>query len=140
MTVVQMRIYRPMSVTELRRLAERDALEPAPFAAYTVTAGLRREHPGADEEELEYLAFTDAVTTGLADGAARVVAAADVDEELVDANHGGGTTTVVRVIAPVPRRQVASFHVADPSAAGGTPELSWYDATELDVVVDLLTS
>lgn len=149
MTTVQTRIYRPLTVAELRHLGDEGVVGPAPFTAYAVTAGLRREHPGADDEELEYLAFTDAVTTGLSGGGgdARVVAAADVDEELVVApDPAGQPVTAVRVSGPVPRRQVASFHVADPAGsdgqagagAGGIPELSWYDATELDVVVDLL--
>ncbi len=119
MTLVQTRIYRPLTTVELRRLGDEGVIGPAPFAAYTVTPGLRREHPGVDEEELEYLAFTDAVTTGLSGGdggggrdAVRVVAAADVDDEMV-----------------VP--------AGDGAAADDIPELSWYDATELDVVVDL---
>ncbi len=151
MTLVQTRIYRPLTTVELRRLGDEGVIGPAPFAAYTVTPGLRREHPGVDEEELEYLAFTDAVTTGLSGGdggggrdAVRVVAAADVDDELV-VPAGDGPLAAVHVTAPVARRQVASFHVADAAgrrgparaAADGIPELSWYDATELDVVVDL---
>ena len=160
MTLVQTRIYRPLTVAELRHLGADGTIGPAPFTAYAVTDVLRRQHPGADEEELEYLAFTDAVTTGLTgsrgvvvgagdggDDAARVVAAADVDAEIVEApDRPGQPVTAVQVTGPVSRRQVASFHVAEPAGsegasgagAGGIPELSWYDATELDVVLDLL--
>ena len=149
MTLVQTRIYRPLTVAELRHLAAEGTIGPAPFTAYAVTGGLRRQHPGADEEELEYLAFGDAVTTSLGgDVTARVVAAADVDAEIVAAEgRPGQPVTAVQVTGPVSRRQVASFHVADPTGTaddagaggGGIPELSWYDATELDVVVDLVT-
>jgi len=45
----------------------------------------------------------------------------------------GAPVSAVRVAEPVPRRQVASFHVADEGA-----DYAWYDATELDVVIDLL--
>jgi hypothetical protein len=136
---VQTRIYRPLTVDDLRRLSRDGVLGPA--TAYAVTQDLRREHAGADEEELEYLAFLDAARAA---ESVRVLAAADVDDsqvdELLDATLA---VSAVRVTAPVPRRHVVSFHVAGPSdaaesAASGIPAFSWYDATELDVVLDLL--
>jgi len=139
---VQNRVYVALNRTALRRLATAGRLEPAPFTAYAVTTDLRREHPNADDEELEYLAFIDAASDGASDaatdagtgGPARVVAAADVDADLLtDLLVPGAPVSAVRVAAPVPRRQVASFHVADEGAG-----FAWYDATELDVVIDLL--
>ena len=135
---VQNRVYVALNRTALRRLATDGRLEPAPFTAYAVTTDLRREHPNADDEELEYLAFTDAAseaaTAAAAGRPARVVAAADVDADLLtDLLEPGAPVSAVRVAAPVPRRQVASFHVADEGAG-----FAWYDATELDVVIDLL--
>ena len=63
-----------------------------------------------------------------------MVAAADVDADLLtDLLEPGAPVSAVRVAAEVPRRQVASFHVADEGAG-----FAWYDATELDVVIDLL--
>ena len=138
---VQNRVYLALDRAALRRLATAGKLEPPPFRAYAVTTDLRREHPNADDEELEYLAFTDAAS-GAANGAggdasagaARVVAAADVDADLVtDLLEPHAPVSAVRVAAAVPRRQVASFHVADDGA-----DYAWYDATELDVVIDLL--
>lgn len=143
---MQTRIYRPLTVDELRGLSQDGVLGPVPSTAYAVTGDLRREHPGADEEELEYLAFLDAAR---APGASRVLAAADVDgsqvAELLDATLA---VSAVRVTAAVPRRQVVSFHLSDQSDladpadpagdADGVPAFSWYDATELDVVLDLL--
>ena len=131
---VQNRVYVALNRTALRRLATAGRLEPAPFTAYAVTTDLRREHPNADDEELEYLAFIDAATEAATGGPARVVAAADVDADLLtDLLEPGAPVSAVRVAAPVPRRQVASFHVADEGAG-----FAWYDATELDVVIDLL--
>ena len=130
---VQTRIYVPLAPAALRALGESGRLEPAPFTAYAVTTDLRRENPGADDEELEYLAFTAATSAG----DAPVVAAADVDADLVsDLLDGGAPTSAVRIARPVSRRQVASFHVADGS--GPARDYSWYDATELDVVIAAL--
>ena len=135
---VQNRVYVALDRTALRRLATAGRLEPAPFTAYAVTTDLGRENPNADDEELEYLAFTDAAsdaaTAPANGGPARVVAAADVDADLLtDLLEPGAPVSAVRVAAAVPRRQVASFHVADEGA-----DYAWYDATELDVVIDLL--
>ena len=128
---VQTRIYVPLSAASLRGLRSTGRLEPAPFTAYAVTTDLRRGHAGADGEELEYLAFTDATS---ADGSP-VVAAADVDADVVtDLLDGGAATSAVRIARPVSRRQVASFHVVNP----GSGDYSWYDATELDVVLEAL--
>ena len=129
---MQIRIYLPLDRSGLRRLAEDGRVGPAPFTAYAATTDLRREHPNADDEELEYLAFTDAATTG--EEPPSVVAAADVDADVVtDLLAPAAPVSAVRVAADVARRQVASFHVATDG-----PDFSWYDATELDVVVDLL--
>jgi hypothetical protein len=137
---VQTRIYVPVTSSGLRRLGDGGSLEPPPFTAYAVTTDLRREHPTADDEELEYLAFSDA-TTSVA-GTATVVAAADVDAEVVtDLLDPGAPVSAVQVAGAVPRRQVASFHVADPSSEstdGALTDYLWYDATELDVVVALM--
>lgn len=129
---VQIRIYLPLDRTGLRALADGGRFGPAPFTAYAATTDLRREYPNADDEELEYLAFTDAASTAPAPAA--VVAAADVEADVVtDLLEPGAPVSAVRVGSEVARRQVASFHVA-----GDGPDYSWYDATELDVVVDLL--
>lgn len=137
---VQIRVYVPLTVAALRRLGTNGQLESAPFTAYAVTNDLRREHPNADEEELEFLAFTDASASTTGAGPAPVVAAADVDADVVtDLLAPAAAVSAVRVAAAVPRRQVASFHVADPgSGSDGPPDYSWYDATELDGVLDLL--
>jgi hypothetical protein len=129
----QTRVYVPVAAAALRRLADGGRLESAPFTAYAVTTDLRREHPTVDDEELEYLAFLDAARS--AGPAARVVAAADVDADVVtDLLDPAEPVSAVRVAAAVPRRQVASFHVTDVEGS----DHSWYDATELQAVIDLL--
>ena len=139
MTVV--RVYLPVTVDDLRTL-ERSGALTAPRDGYAVTSDLRRERPAADLDELEYLAFGDAAAA--APAAARVVAAADVDsDEVSELVAAQLPVSAVRVEAAVPRRAVASFHVAGGAGAGsaadGIPEHSWYDATELAVVLDLVT-
>ena len=105
-----------------------------------MTNDLRREHPTADDEELEFLAFTDASTSTTGAGPALVVAAADVDADVVTdllapaaavsavRVGDGGTSPTGRV---VPRRRPWA---RSRRGAG----YSWYDATELEVVIDLL--
>ena len=128
---VQTRIYVRMTAASLRRLRDSGELQPAPFTAYAVTTDLRRGNPSADDEELEFLAFTDAAAAG----DAPVITAADVDAYLVtDLLDDGAAVSAVRIASPVSRRQIASFHVADPDGS----DYSWYDATELDVVIDAL--
>ena len=57
-----------------------------------MTTDLRRSNPSADVEELEYLAFTDAAA-----GDAPVIAAADVDADVVtDLLDGGADVRVVQ--------------------------------------------
>ena len=137
---VQTRVYVPLTVTALRRLGTGGQLDPAPLTAYAVTNDLRREHPTADDEELEFLAFTDASMSTTGTGPALVVAAADVDADVVtDLLAPAAAVSAVRVATAVPRRQVASFHVADPGTGpDAAPGYSWYDATELEAVLDLL--
>ena len=105
-------------------------LSAPPVPAYAVTPGLRAARPGADEEELEYDALMDAAAQpGLA-----AVAAADVDPGWVGEDEDRGLSAVA-LSEPLPLRRVVSFHV--PDAQDG--DLLWYDATEADVVVGLVT-
>ena len=82
---VQNRVYVALTAPRCAGSATAGRLEPAPFTAYAVTTDLGRENPNADDEELEYLAFTDAAsdaaTAAANGGPARVVAAADVDAD-----------------------------------------------------------
>ncbi|MEP6648750.1 MAG: hypothetical protein ABJA74_02400 [Lapillicoccus sp.] len=138
---VQTRIYLPLTAAALRRLDRSGRLEPAPFTAYAVTTDLRREHPTADDEELEYLAFKDAARSG--GEPSPVVAAADVDADAVtDLVEPAAAVSAIQVATAVSRPRVAAFHVVLPSSDavsdGQVPDYAWYDATELSAVLDLL--
>ncbi|MEO8830046.1 DUF6912 family protein [Lapillicoccus sp.] len=138
---MQQRIYVPVTRRTLMSLRAGAGLTGTPLLAFAVTEGLRRDNPGADEEQLEYLAFAQAVAA--APGEQRVVAAADVDADIVAIVSEADVparSSAVRVADSVPLRLLASLHVEEsPRAHGSEPgELLWYDATEIDTVVDLL--
>lgn len=130
---MQTRVYVPLTVAALRRLGSSGAIGPAPVVAHAVTTDLRREHPAADLEELEYRAFLESSASGRQ--RARVVAAADVEAgAVVEDPAAGHPVSAVRVSVPIARSWIASFHVA---VAAGSPDYSWYDATELEVVLEI---
>ena len=112
--------------------------------AFAVTSMLERIHPGADEEELEYLAFLDAsrAALGLTEPLApRLVLAADVEPDWVEALASPPQPhSAVRLTRPIPLRRVVSLHVDDGTTpvTGGDPEMLWYDATELNEVLRII--
>ena len=135
------RVYVPLSGSAVLRLAESGEIpaEPDhPVPAFAVTHELAASGVGLDDEDLEYLAFVEAV---LAAGAARdhstdrrVVGAADADPGGVQPVPG--SLGAIRLIAPVPLSRVASFHVEEDGAHSGAEAdvadaLLWYDVTEL---------
>ncbi len=151
---MQRRVYVPVTRRTLMELRAGGGLAGTPLPAFAVTEGLCRDNPGADQEELEYLAFLQAAAA--APGAQRVVAAVDVEgDSVVDAEADADSDSVaegdtdvatrsssaVRVTSSVPLRLMASFHVEESPRTSGADqgEFLWYDATEIDTVVDLLT-
>lgn len=145
----QTRIYLPLGSARCRALADRRHLEDTPLQAHAVTRALEVAHPGAGTELHEHLALQAAARAALAEardaGDRVVVAAADVDAELVEDGAGQKEEpSAVRVAQGLALQRIASFHVGDPGIALAGPdgdeelELSWYDATELGVVLDLL--
>lgn len=142
---MQRRIYVPVTRRTLVSLRAGAGLTGQPLLAFAVTERLRRDNPGADEEQLEYLAFQDAAAA--APGAPRLVAAADVGADSVadaeadaEADAAIDTSSAVRVAGSVPLRLLTSFHIEEsPRVQGSEPgAFLWYDATEIDTVVDLL--
>ena len=124
-----MRIFLPLTP------ADRVALETsstvieleAGRAAWAVTASVREDQPGEDEEDLEYEAMQDAAHIAL-------VLAADVPDRAVGtAEDTGGAYGVVlleAVAAPL-----ASAHVTEQTAAQAEvddtdPALLWFDPSE----------
>ena len=137
------RVYVPLGRAGLEELAGTGALAAGPGAprtAYAVTSRLERLAPGLDVEDLEYAAFSDAVTAAAELRSApvdrRVVASADADASWVAPRDGAPVSKVV-LTAPLPLARVASFHIDDEVTAGleeEADELLWYDVTELDDV------
>lgn len=107
----------PANAAMLRTLADTGVVAPV-SAVHAVTSWLRREAPGADEEDLEYTAFADAALASLpllADGPARrVVVSADVPGDRV-AEHAEGTGADFD--GSVERGRLAAVHVDDADAA-----------------------
>jgi hypothetical protein len=120
-----MRVYLPATVSKLADVLRESEVGPAPVRAFGVTPALREWYASGDLEELEYIAMMHAARASLrlllADPGAprrRVVLAADVPDEQVDAKGGFDEPTLVQVSAPVPLARVASGHVDDLVAVG----------------------
>lgn len=110
-----MRIYIPATLPMLRKAVSDGEFCAAQGIGFAVTDELRSEYPGADTEDLEYLAMNDAALASLrliaADGAepVRVVISIDAD---------GGVSTradldraVVKLEDEVSWRKVAAVHL-----------------------------
>ncbi|MFB9659373.1 DUF6912 family protein [Glycomyces mayteni] len=128
------RIYVPASVAMLRELVGTGELKPV-SAVHTVTSWLRREAPGADEEDLEYTAFADAALASLpllAGGAPRrIVVSADVPDERV-AEHAEGTGADFD--GDVKLKRVAAVHADDADAAEEVARALAAEEPDLDAV------
>ena len=140
------RVYVPLGRTALEALAAAGSLPAghgAPISAYAVTSALRSGAPGLDVEDLEYAAFTDAVTAARG---ARVAAPPSGRSRLPTPTRRGscrGSPTrrpVFALVAPLPLSRVASFHIDDESAVDSVDEeadgLLWYDVTEFSTTCD----
>ncbi|MBU7598670.1 hypothetical protein JGS22_013860 [Streptomyces sp. P38-E01] len=131
-----MRVYVPLTFRDLEAAHAARELAPAPLVAYAVTPALREWCGTEDQEELEYTALGRAARASLRLLAAltepergdprRVVAAADVSDELVEAEvaqpldpEGLGE---VRLSRAVPLKRVAALHIDDSDAAGDLAE------------------
>ena len=138
----QTRVYLPLTPAQLRALAEHREIAPAPLLAHAVTtAPVRLGSRASDPEELEHLAWSAAAAQAreaAGESTRRVIASADVDSSAVQAGAEPGTSLVM-VTEPVLARWVASFHV-DEEPGGEDADLLWYDATELDAAVALVTA
>ena len=117
-----MRVFVPVTQTELRELVASGGLGPSPLPGYAVTGALRESYAEGDEEELEYVAMTVAARTSLQllarsdekDPPRRMVVAVEVDEALPLEEDD---PAAVEVPKAVPLRQVAAVH-ADTEEAG----------------------
>ena len=148
------RIYVPADIAMLAHLAETGEVKPV-STVHTVTTWLERAAPGADVEDLEFTAFSDAAMASVALLAGqvprRVVISADVPDELVIERIEG---TEADFEGNVRFKLVAAIHVDDARAAGeiaaelasNTPDLDaieanvldWYDPSELQELLAAL--
>jgi tellurite resistance protein len=115
-----MRVYIPVTHTGLRDLVVSGGLGPSPLLGYAVTGALRESYAEGDEEELEYVAMTEAARSSLQllavtedEAPRRLVVAVDVDEARPLEGYGAAGVELPHV---VPMREVAAVH-ADAAAA-----------------------
>lgn len=137
----RIRIYLPVDAQELRALQQTRSFPDGVRTAYAVTDRLRASAPAEDTEGLEYLATQDAATDAAARGL-RVVAAIDLDDEELNELPAAESASAVQISGALPQRHVASFHLLDPPGERDVDadlELSWYDVTELALVLQATT-
>jgi hypothetical protein len=126
-----MRVYLPSTLSDLAVILRARQIQPG--AAYAVTPALREAYASGDQEELEYVALTQAARASLrllvADPQAprrRVVLAVDVDDSLVGITTHAITTHAitthadnpaqVTVTVPIATTRLVSAHVDDAQA------------------------
>jgi hypothetical protein len=118
-----MRVYLPFTLPTLAKLLADAQAGAPPLRGFAVTPALREWYSSGDEEELEYVAMTQAARASLrllgADPGAprrRVVLAAELPEELVAAVAGFDEPALVEIKVPVGLGDVVSGHIDDPRA------------------------
>jgi len=110
-----MRVFVPVTQSELRELVASGGLGPSPLLGYAVTGTLRESYAEGDEEELEYVAMTVAARTSLRllarsgdeDPPRRMVVAVEAEDAHPVPEQG---SAAVEVPQAVPLRQVAAVH------------------------------
>jgi hypothetical protein len=114
-----LRIYVPVTVAGLRRLLDTEQLQPLSGTAFALTPRLREFYASGDDEELEYVAMSEAARASLrllaaelADDpdtpARRAVVSADVDDVTLRPDLDDA---VVRVGGPIPMGKLAAVHL-----------------------------
>lgn len=140
------RCYLPLRVDQLTQLRDERRLT-GPLRATAVTRSVRAAAPSGDTEEWEHVAIQAAARGMLVDGHPVIIAAVDLVDGEVDATRAEGPQVRVGEV-PLPR--VAALHLGDdvvtgdrsslpPSDGEDEIELSWYDTTEIEHVVELAT-
>lgn len=143
------RVYLALNTGDLDGLRASRELAGEQFSGFGVTDAVRAEQPGTDDDEVhEYRACQDAARAGLAAGgsvvAAADVAASEVTEVGSEKGSEKGSGSALSVRGPLPLKRFASFHLIDREAASQDPdadvELSWFDSTELDLLLEVLNA
>lgn len=141
-----MRIFLPSSRSDREHIA-RGTLRlelAAGRAAWAVTAPVQAEHPGVDDEDLEYEALQDATFVALGETAPHsraLVLAAEVAPAVIDEHpdHLGAFGLTLRA----GQARIVAFHVTEQTAAAAAaddtdPALLWFDAGEPAAALDYL--
>jgi hypothetical protein len=126
-----MRVFVPVTRSDLRELVASGGLGPSPISGYAVTGVLRESYAQGDEEELEYVAMTAAARTSLTllarledEPDRRMVVAVDADEVYPQGALGPAGVELGHV---VPMRHVIAVHVdtseAEPDVAAAVAML-----------------
>jgi len=113
------RIYVPATVAGLRRLLDTEQLQPLSGTAFALTPRLRESYAAGDDEELEYVAMSEAARASLRLLAAeladdldapprRAVVSADVEDVTLRPDLDDA---VVRVAGPIPMARLAAVHL-----------------------------
>ncbi len=120
-----MRVFLPSTLPALAEVlrAGQVGSDPGPQPGYAITPALREAYASGDEEELEYVALTEAARASLRmlanDKAApprRVVLAAELPAEEIKLDARDHEPARVLVNAAVPLARLASAHVDDAEA------------------------
>jgi hypothetical protein len=117
-----MRVYLPLTVDLLRQAVRSRVLRPVGDTGFAVTDALRTEYDGADVEDLEYLAMSDAalaslrLISGYGADPVRVVAAVDCEARAVT-QRPDRDRAAVTLAGDVPWTAVASVHLDGGDAA-----------------------
>jgi len=117
-----MRIYIPLIMSTLREVVAGRGVTPRAGIVFAVTDDLREEYAEADDEELEYLAMSDAARACL-----RLLASADPEEPQLRVVLAADVPMVTpapdldraaaKIPGSVPWPQIASFHLDGAEAA-----------------------
>lgn len=121
-----MRIYVPSTVAGLQRLLDAETLQPLSGTAFALTPRLREAYASGDDEELEYVAMSEAaraslrlLATELATDPGttprRVVVSADLDDVTLRPDLDDA---VVRVGGAIPMSRLAAIHLDLADATG----------------------
>jgi hypothetical protein len=115
-----MRVYVPATWPMLRTMVKNGILEPIGGTAFALTPALREAYISDEDEELEYVALSEAARASLrllsvefglgedATPARRVVVAADLDDVTLRPDLDDGA---VRITGGVPMEKIASVHI-----------------------------
>ena len=118
-----MRVFLPSTLPALSRALQAGQVGPGPVPGFAVTPSLREAYASGDEEELEYVAMTEAARASLRmlaqDPAApprRVVLAVEIPAEQVKLDARDKEPARVLISEAVPVERLASAHVDDAEA------------------------